>query len=124
MSAFTFVARLGVAPLILGVTVMLAPAHAVADDASNYDGVACSPEQFFDATVQRCLPDLVTNDPQGEPQPQDIGANYDGTKCDNGLFYDGSAADCALEAVTNDPKIAETLQSGDPIDSNLPVGSP
>lgn len=95
---------------------------AQADDTSDFDGTKCNPEQFYDATVERCQPALVTNDPKGEPQPQDIGANWDGTKCDGGLFYNGSDALCTLDAITNDPKIAETLQSGNPLDSNLPTG--
>lgn len=92
------------------------------DDASDFNGTACRPEQYFDATVQRCLPELVTNDPQGEPQASDIGANYDGTKCAGGQFYNGSEASCALEAVTNDPQMTQILENGEPIDSNLPVG--
>ncbi len=115
--------RFAAAIALLGATA-LGPGAGLsfADDASDYDGTKCSPEQFFDATTQRCSPELVTNDPQGEPQPQDVGANYDGTKCDPGQFYDATDASCALDAVTNDPQMAETLENGDPVDSNLPVG--
>lgn len=118
-SARTLVA----AVLLLGASA-LGPvtASASADDASDYDGTKCTSEQFFDATTQHCSPELVTNDPQGEPQPQDVGANYDGTKCDPGTFYNASDASCSLEAVTNDPRMTETLENGDPVDSNLPVG--
>lgn len=118
--ALTATARV-LAPAAMLAAALLSAAGAAADDASNYDGTACTPEQFYDATVQRCLPELVTNDPQGQPQPHDIGANYDGTKCDPGLFYDGSDALCALDAVTNDPRMAETLEKGEPVDSNLPT---
>lgn len=123
-SGFPSSARTLAAGAALLAAVVLGPAAGVslADDASDYDGTKCTPEQYFDASVQKCLPELVTNDPQGEPQPQDAGANYDGTQCGSGLFYDGSDESCALEAVTNDPKVAETLQDGDPVDSNLPVG--
>lgn len=100
----------------------LGPATSRADDFSNYDGTECPADQFFNASTESCAPDLVTNDPQGEPQPQDVGANYDGTKCDPGNYYNGSSADCTLEAVTNDPKLADTLENGDTLDSNLPVG--
>lgn len=121
---FSLAARRSVAGIVLVGATALGPVAglAFADDASDYDGTKCTPEQFFDATTQRCSPELVTNDPQGEPQPQDIGANYDGSKCNPGLFYDASDDSCTLDAVTNDPQMAETLQNGDPVDSNLPVG--
>ena len=95
-------------------------AVAVADDSSNYDGTKCGADQFYDATAQGCEPAVVTNDPDGVPQPQDAGANYDGTKCDAGQFYDGSQEACASDVITNDQETEQRIADGDPVDFTLP----
>ena len=123
-----FVSR---APVIAGL-VMIAAASAVglgaavaaADDSSNYDGTKCAADQFYNATDQGCESAVVSNDPDGVPQPQDVGANYDGTKCDAGQFFNGSQQSCVPTAVTNDAQTEQRIANGDPLDFTMPTPVP
>lgn len=90
------------------------------DDISNYDGTACAPNQFYDATDGTCAAEAVTNGPQGVPDTPLPGISDPGTQCKEGQFYDVAEQQCLSDAITNNPDATITPQGEDPADYTVP----